>query len=231
MPRFANTQALKLASVFSDDALLLAWAKVATNGGTAGSDNQRIEDFGRDLLTEIPRLQTELLQGRHVLQPYLPVFIPKHDGSQRRLLIPSVRDRVAQTAATQALTPVFERGFEAPSFGYRAGHSVQSAINAVLALRDGGCTWVLDTDIDGFFDHVQHAVLQDRLARHISDPDLLQLLIKWLTPSLQQVMGHNPPRTLTVGMAQGSPLSPLYANILLDELDEALMAQGFTPVR
>ena len=198
-----------------------AWSRVWSNGGCAGGDGVTVETFRRDAYRRIARLSGELRNGAYMPGPLRHVEIPKKNGGRRRLSIPSVRDRVAQTAVARELDPLLDAEFEESSFAYRKGRSTAQAVARIQALRHGGATHVVDADIENFFDRVPHDKLLDRLGQSMSDGPLTRLIALWLEH------GGNMGR----GIAQGSPLSPLLANLFLDRLDEAFAKRGARIVR
>ena len=203
------------------NALILAWGKVKANGGAAGGDGVNIRRFEKHLLANLTRLAEDVKSGAYWQGPLRVVDIPKKRGGYRTLRIPCISDRVLQTAVAQRLQPVFEAEFEPVSYGYRPGRSVGQAVSRISMLRRQGFKWTLDADIRRFFDSVPHDGMMERLEEHISDPALLALIQIWLETA--GVEGR--------GLAQGSPLSPLLANLYLDEVDEALQHEDVRLVR
>lgn len=203
------------------DLLWRAWARVRQNRGAPGGDGETIELFAADAMARIVRLQRELACGVYMPGPVRGVQVPKKSGGMRQLAIPCVVDRVAQTAAAMLLQPVLEPEFEEESCGYRPGRSVAMAVRRVAALYRAGYRWVVDGDIDDFFDEVDHRRLLEDLARHVDDPRLLDLVRLWLSSFSDDGRG----------LPQGSPLSPLLANLYLDRVDEEIRSEGVRLVR
>jgi len=220
-----------LNAALTEENLFLAWEKVRDNAGSPGIDGISIESFGEKLFGRLITLKKDIEQARYVPQPLLGLTIPKENGKLRQLAIPTVRDRIAQTAVARVLTPVLEKEFEAASFGYRPGRSVAQAVERVARYRDEGYRWVVDADIQGYFDHVDHAALLARLREVLKqDLSLLPLIELWLAGVLHFEDGRQPV-LITRGIPQGSPLSPLLANLYLDELDEAMLDANLRLVR
>lgn len=201
--------------------LRAAWAKVWQNAGAAGGDRMSVYDFAAGAEARIGALANDLREGLYQPKPMRSVDIPKRSGGLRRLTIPSVVDRVAQTAVATVLTPLLEDEFEDASFGYRPGRSIYQAVARIQALRREGLVHVVDADIDDYFDSVPHDLLIKRLAESMSAGPLSELIALWLA--------HGAPHGR--GLAQGSPLSPLLANLYLDRLDEAFDRRGARIVR
>ncbi|MDJ0821571.1 MAG: CRISPR-associated endonuclease Cas1 [Paracoccaceae bacterium] len=220
MPKVEDFQTL-----LSVDRLMMAWEKVRGNKGCSGGDNISITAFAKDTPKKLAQLSGRLRNGDYRPGPLRLHDIPKDDGDTRRLAIPCVADRIVQTAVAQALTPVVEARFHPDSFGYRPGRSVQMAIDRVKALRGKGFDWVVEADIDRAFDRIPHEGVLTALEPLDLPEALTDLIAFWLEQSGQE-LGH-PGR----GLAQGSPLSPLLANLFLDGLDQDMQALGFQIVR
>jgi RNA-directed DNA polymerase len=152
----------------------------------------------------------------------------KGNGESRPLSVPSVRDRVAQAAALNLLEPYFEAEFEKCSYAYRKGHSWQEAARKVREYYDQGYRWVLDADIDAFFDSVPHRRLMEKVRKIIADGGINNLIESWIRA---EIWDGERISILSMGIPQGSPISPVLANLYLDELDEALLSQGIRLVR
>lgn len=208
--------------------LVRAYDHVEDNHGCAGVDGQKVEDFGEALESGLTKLRDDIVSGAYKPSPLLRVSVEKANGQKRPLSIPTVRDRIAQTAAALVLTPILDPEFEEVSFAYRKGRSVDQAIQRIIALRDKGYTWVADADIRSYFDEIPHDKLLEVLALYVEDHRVLDLVAKWLKVT---VCDDGKQFLLTKGVPQGSPLSPLLANLYLDRFDEAHLHQGNKLVR
>jgi CRISPR-associated protein Cas1 len=198
-----------------------AWAKVFSNGGAAGGDGVTLGRFLVNVHARLARLRALLVSGEYMPGPIRRLDMPKDDGGTRPLAIPSVIDRVAQTAVNLVLAPLIDAELEDSSFAYRVGHSVQGAIERIRSLRAAGNVFLVETDIDHFFDNVPHDRLMARLAETMTEGPTTRLVSLWLEHA----------GTGGRGLPQGSPISPLLANLYLDRLDEAFAGRGARIVR
>ncbi|GAB4119811.1 MAG: hypothetical protein Fur0026_10350 [Sideroxydans sp.] len=208
---------LQLAS--TDDMLAFAWSRVRANGGGAGADGVTLERFGDDLLARLGKLRQQVIGNTYVPDPLLRIELPRPGKTPRMLAVPSVRDRVLQTAVCQILVPILDPLFEDESFAYRPGRSVPDAIKAIVTARDEGFEHVVDADIQAFFDNIPHEQLLERLAEVLPDTSLLPLIRAWLNTPIKTKDGFERPKC---GVPQGSPISPLLSNLYLDDFDEVL---------
>ena len=207
-------------AVVERDNLWSALRRVERNGGVAGVDNMPVEALRPYLKAHWPRIKEELLCGRYVPSPVLRVAIPKPGGKgMRQLGIPTVLDRFIQQALNQVMQPVFDRDFSESSYGFRPGRSAHDALRAARAHVASGRRWVVDMDLEQFFDRVNHDILMSRVARKVKDTQVLTLIRRYLQAG---VMGDGLVSQRTEGTPQGGPLSPLLSNILLDDLDREL---------
>jgi len=206
-----------------------AWNRVAANDGRSGYDGQSIEDYSFRLEENLRSLSEAMLTGGYEPGPLLKLVMLKPDGRERRLLIPGVMDRVAQTAASIVLYPIIDAELETCTFGYRHGISRQTAAREIDRLRKQGYRWVVDADIRNFFDSVNHDLLFQRLRELIDDEELLSLLHRWITA---EIVDGDASRVRNVrGLPQGCPISPVLANLFLDKLDERIEKDGFKLIR
>jgi RNA-directed DNA polymerase len=205
-----------------------AWEKVKQNRGAGGIDEVSIEEFERNLEQNLNEIQRQLMQDRYVPKPVKRVYIPKPDGRQRPLGIPTIRDRVVQQALKNVIEPIFEVEFLDSSFGYRPGKSAKQAIEQIEEVRDGRHEWVVDADIKAFFDMVNHGKLIDAVAERISDGRVLRLIGSFLEADIME-QGQGLVKNV-IGTPQGSVISPLLANIYLHYFDEKMAELGYEVV-
>jgi RNA-directed DNA polymerase len=208
--------------------LQTAWKRVKANKGAAGVDGLDIEQTARLLQTRWPDICQALLQGRYRPSPVRKVLIPKPDGSQRELGIPTVVDRLIQQALLQVLQPLIDPTFSDHSHGFRPGRRAHDAVKAARAYVQSGKRVVVDVDLAKFFDRVNHDILINRLKKRIDDTGVIQLIRAYLNVGIMDgavVVDRH------LGTPQGGPLSPLLANVLLDEVDKALEARGHSFAR
>ena len=217
-----------LEDVLASDNLARAWKRVKANKGAPGIDGMTIEDFPAHARAPWPAVREQIRQGRYQPQAVRRVEIPKPDGGKRMLGIPTVMDRVIQQAVAQVLTPIFDPTFSESSFGFRPGRNAHQAIKQLQAYVNDGWRIAVDIDLAKFFDTVNHDVLMNLLGRTIADKPLLRLIGRYLRAGVL-VGEHIEPSE--VGTPQGGPLSPLLANILLDQLDRELQKRGHRFVR
>ena len=206
-----------------------AHARVVRNGGAPGVDGMTVDNLLPYCREHWARIREELLSGRYKPQPVRRVEIPKPDGKGTRMLgIPTVLDRMIQQALHQILTPIFDPTFSDGSFGFRPGRGTHGAVRRAREYMAAGHRWVVDLDLEKFFDRVNHDVLMARVARRVKDKRVLLLIRRYLQAGMME-SGVVSPRT--EGTPQGGPLSPLLSNVLLDELDKELERRGHRFVR
>ena len=205
-----------------------AWKRVKANKGAAGVDGLSIEQTAERLLTEWAGIRAQLLSGLYRPSPVRRVMIAKPDGSQRELGIPTVTDRLIQQALLQVLQPLLDPGFSEHSYGFRPGRRAHDAVLAAQAYVQSGRRIVVDVDLEKFFDRVNHDILIERLRKRVPDQGVLRLIRAYLNSGILDgglVMQRHE------GTPQGGPLSPLLANVLLDEVDKELERRGHCFVR
>lgn len=208
--------------------LALAWARVRANRGTAGVDGQSVERFEAQADRYLAELSRELWEGRYRPEAVKRVEIPKGNGQTRPLGIPTVKDRIVQTALKLVIEPIFEVQFLATSFGFRPGRGCKEALREVDRLLKAGYTQVVDADLKGYFDSIPHERLMERVESSVSDGRVLELVRGWLEQDILQGLDRWTP---TGGTPQGAVISPLLANVYLHPLDERMMAGGYRMVR
>ena len=208
--------------------LRTAFERVEQNNGQAGVDGVSVEKFAKNQALNLGQLQNSVVAGRYQPQPLLRVWLPREGRAPRPLGIPTVADRVLQTAVAQTINPLLEAEFEDCSFAYRQGRSVRMAVERISMLQRQGYQWVVEADIERFFDCIPHARMLHELQATVADADLVALVGAWLKAPVQDGKLLQP---TVLGVPQGSPISPLLANLYLDHLDDALLDENLALVR
>ena len=204
--------------VYRKDILWAAWEKVKANRGGAGVDGETIEAIKETGVEGfVNQLQEELKGGSYRPQPVRRVNIPKPDGRQRPLGIPAVRDRVVQAAVKIVVEPIFEADFKPCSYGFRPKRTAHEAVEMIREKANAGYDWVVEADIESYFDTIDQEKLMEMMSKRISDRRILKLMRKFLRAG---VLEEGKVRTATAGTPQGGVLSPLMGNIYLNELDK-----------
>ncbi len=227
-PSTANVQDETLTENLMDqicarDNLLRACAKVKANKGSPGIDGMTIQTLEKWLCQNLEGLQKDLIEGKYRPGRVLGIQIPKTGGGIRQLGIPTVRDRLVQQAILQVLEPILDPTFSESSYGFRPRRSAHQALTKASEYVQDGRTIVVDIDLEKFFDRVNHDILMARLARRIKDKKLLKLIRRFVEAGL---MSNGVCLERRKGTPQGGPLSPLLANLLLDDLDKELEKRG-----
>jgi len=210
-------------AVVERENLKRAYARVRRNKGAAGVDGMEVTELGDYLKVHWPRRREELLAGRYQPQPVRRVEIPKPGGGKRALGIPTALDRLIQQALHQVLSPLFEVGFSESSYGFRPGRNAGQAVQKAREYVEAGHPWVVDIDLEAFFDRVNHDMLMARVARQVKDKRVLKLIRAYLNAGVCEGGLVTARRE---GTPQGGPLSPLLSNILLTDLDRELEKRG-----
>lgn len=205
-----------------------AWKNVVANGGAPGIDGMRCEELVGHLQRHGDAIMAKLVAGRYTPSPVKRITIPKPGGGERQLGIPTVMDRFVQQMVLQALTPIYEKRFSAKSYGFRPGRSAHDAVRQAQAYVKEGRKYVVDLDIEKFFDRVNHDILMSRIREEVGDVRVRTLIGKFLKAG---VMIAGVVQSNEEGTPQGGPLSPLLANIYLDPLDRELEKRGLAHVR
>ena len=208
--------------------LQTACKRVKANKGAAGVDGLDIEQTAQAIRTNWPQIRKALLAGRYRPSPVRKVMIPKPDGSQRELGIPTVLDRLIQQALLQVLQPLIDPTFSNHSHGFRPGRRAHDAVKAARGYVQSGKRVVVDVDLAKFFDRVNHDILIDRMRKRVQDAGVIRLIRAYLNAG---IMDGGMMSERHMGTPQGGPLSPLLANVLLDEVDKVLEARGYSFAR
>lgn len=217
-----------LSKILSSQNLNEAYLQVYRNKGTAGVDGVTVEELKEYLKEHKEEIIADIKARKYRPQPVLRVEIPKENGSKRKLGIPTVVDRVIQQAIAQVLSPIYEKQFSNSSYGFRPQRSCEMAIIRSLELLNDGYDWIVDIDLEKFFDTVHHDRLMNIISRTIEDGDVISLIRKFLVSG---VMTQGKYENTKIGTPQGGNLSPLLSNIMLNELDKELEARGLNFVR
>lgn len=214
--------------LYRPEVLEAAWKRVRTNKGAAGVDKISTERFESNEQNYLDELHTSLKAGSYQPQPVRRIEIPKGDGKTRPLGIPTVKDRIVQAALKSVIEPIYEQQFLEMSYGFRPGRGCKDALREVQQWLDDGYCWVVDADIQGYFDNISHEILMKRITELISDGKVLELIQKFLE---QDILAEMKKWTPVKGTPQGAVLSPLLANIYLHPLDTLIAQKGFKMVR
>ncbi|NYH12775.1 group II intron reverse transcriptase/maturase [Paraburkholderia bryophila] len=218
-----DTGSALLEAALARENLKQAFKRVRANKGAAGVDGLDVDQTARHLVTVWPAIREQLLKGTYRPSPVRRVTIPKPDGGERELGIPTVTDRLIQQALLQVLQPVLDPTFSEHSYGFRPGRRAHDAVLAAQSYVQSGRRIVVDVDLEKFFDRVNHDILIDRLQKRIGDAGVIQLIRAYLNSG---IMDGGVVQQRDQGTPQGGPLSPLLANVLLDEVDKELERRG-----
>jgi RNA-directed DNA polymerase len=223
-----DPHAALLHAAFTRENLQRAFKRVRANKGAAGVDGLDIDQTAKHLITAWPAIREQLLAGTYRPSPVRRVLIPKPEGGERELGIPTVTDRLIQQALLQVLQPILDATFSEHSYGFRPGRRAQGAVLAAQAYVQSGRRVVVDVDLEKFFDRVNHDILIERLSKRIADAGVIRLIRAYLNSG---IMSDGVVQERHQGTPQGGPLSPLLANVLLDEVDKELERRGHCFVR
>ncbi|MGF6922488.1 group II intron reverse transcriptase/maturase [Paraburkholderia sp. 40] len=218
-----STRSALLEAALTRENLKRAFKRVRANKGAAGVDGLGVDQTARHLVTAWPAIREQLLKGTYRPSPVRRVTIPKPDGGEREPGIPTVTDRLIQQALLQVLQPVLDPTFSEHSYGFRPGRRAHDAVLAAQSYVQSGRRIVVDVDLEKFFDRVNHDILIDRLQKRIGDAGVIRLIRAYLNSG---IMDDGVVQQRAQGTPQGGPLSPLLANVLLDEVDKELERRG-----
>jgi group II intron reverse transcriptase/maturase len=211
------------------EVLAEAYRKAKANGGACGVDRITFEDIERKGVPEyLAELQLEMKERRYVPQPVRRVYIPKPNGKQRPLGIPTIRDRIVQTAFLLILEPIFEADFADSSYGFRPKRGAHDAVREIAKYLNWGCEEVYDVDLEKYFDTVDHGKLMKLVARRVVDRQVLHVIKQWLSCGYVEDGQH---RQSSKGTPQGGVISPLLANIYLNPVDQAFKRKGLGAIK
>jgi len=229
-PRYetGDTGSALINAMLTGENLRAAWKRVKANKGAAGVDGLDIEQTARQLMDSWHETRDQLLRGTYLPSPVRRVTIPKPGGGERELGIPTVTDRLIQQAMLQVLQPILDPTFSRHSFGFRPGRSAHDAVKRAHRYVQSGRRIVVDVDLEKFFDRINHDILIDRVQRRIGDVGMIRLIRAYLNSG---IMWNGVVYAREQGSPQGGPLSPLLANVLLDEVDKELEGRGHCFVR
>lgn len=212
--------------VWSERTLGRAWEKVKTNAGGCGVDNTTVDRFAKDSERRLLVVKEQLMRGDYQPRPVKRVWIPKAGSREKRPLgIPTVTDRVVQTALRMAIEPIFEQEFAPHSYGFRPGRGCKDALRHVDGLLKAGRLHVVDVDLKGYFDSIPHGPLMDRVKEHVADGRVLELIEAFLKQGVMEQIGEVEPAG-EEGTPQGAVISPLLANLYLNPLDWQMAREG-----
>lgn len=217
-----------LEEILSRDNMNKAYKKVYQNKGTSGIDGITVEEISDYIKENGERILNQIRKRKYQPQPVRRVQIPKENGKKRNLGIPTVMDRIIQQAIVQVISPIFEEQFKETSYGFRPGRSCEQAVVKALEYLNDGYEWIVDIDLEKFFDTVNQDKLITIIGKTIKDGDVVSLIRKYLSAG---VMENGVLKPTKVGTPQGGNLSPLLSNIMLNELDKELEARGLNFVR